>query len=583
MASAEEEEQQQTLEYRLAHGDPSAWLNWAPEYLATQSMLDAWEEPLKRRGEPGFPETFHFYTHFPYCKQSCSFCMYWHKVPQDDATYRDYAEYLIERLDRFRTRYGKITLSNAYFGGGTPTAMPVKHLKRYFSAIKATFDIRHEFTVEAHPITLSDELLQILHEGGVNRISMGIQSTDKTVLKNITRRNRSYEEIGAFVKAATAKNIAINLDLCIGLPGQNRGIIAHDLKLITEMRPSRITLYPYQSVKTLAFNPPDDLALNDLLTDTREESDINRPLDSHVRAAGYNQVSINRFQAILQKTRSETTSSREPHPVDKPNYTCFPDYPSHLLGLGPASFNHIFGHSWSREVTSLESLDVNNSSHAGTLLTHQDEALLMLLNRLGGLRRFSTSEISEEIGIDVREVYSAQLLDGINDGTLIASQERSQQHHLQLNPALSEAERTRFLSSFIPASVWDKSETSLPSRDNVEVQLLSNERKRPEKSVREAVDQWRALLNIPLAGRKFRGAWVTQVDDTSVSFGIDDRNSSPLSVYLSPRGTRQGFAESRRFVISHQNKPLSNKEKSFFGKLVEQTLKLDPPERPRPQ
>lgn len=577
MANENNDQHQQTLEYRLAHGDPSAWLNWSPEYLAPQDMLDAWEEPLKRRGEPGFPETFHFYTHFPYCKQSCSFCMYWHKVPQEDATYRDYADYLIERLEQFRTRYGKVTISNAYFGGGTPSAMPPKHLKRYLDALQATFEIRHEFTVEAHPITLSDDLLHTLHGAGVNRISMGIQSTDKTVLKNITRRNRPYEEIASFVKAATAKGIAVNLDLCIGLPEQTREIVAHDLKLITNMRPSRITLYPYHPVKSLPINPPDELALSDLLTDTNQEQGEHRPLDPLARAAGYNNISINRFQAILQQTQRENAPSRHPHSTDEQHYTCFSDYPSHLLGLGPASFNHIFGHSWSREVTGLEALDASNPSQAGTRLSLQDETLLMFLNRLGSLQSVNTSAITKQTGVDPCEIYSTQINEGINQGWLIASAASPSFGSLRLNPKLPEDERTRFLSSFVPQSTWDKAETELPPRNDVEVQLLSNRRKKPRKSVREAITQWRELLKVPLAGRKFRGAWVTQVDDASVCFGIEGRNASPLRVFLAPRGAQQGFAESRRFVISHQNKPLSNKEKAFFLKLVEQTLKLDPP------
>ena len=563
-------QERQTLEYRIAHGDPSAWLNWGPEYIDANEMLDAWEEPLRRRGEPGFPDTFHFYTHFAYCRQSCSFCMYWHRVPQEDENYKLYSDYIIERLTKFRERYGRTRISNAYFGGGTPTAMPLPYLKKYFETVKSTFDVSYEFTVECHPLTISDGLLEVLHDAGVNRISMGIQSTDKAVLKNIVRRNRPYEEITEFVQGAQAKDIACNLDLCIGLPGQNREGILKDLQIVTSAQPSRITLYPFHPVKSLPVSPPEDLKLADLITDTSAKESTVRPFDQLAEEAGYSTVSVNRYQAIL--IHPTAVSPRKKPSGAKTNYVCFEDSPSHLIGVGPASFNHIFGHNWSREVTHLDALSEKNPVFVGTRLSHEDEGRQMLLRGLGGLSSFDINQVSDQCGVDLATRFAPQLEEGINRGFL-TQKEKS----IRLSSDLEESERLEYLQSFIPKKVRELKNRELETRPNVERELLATRREKRDPKVTEAVNQWREILGVPLAGRKFGGVWVSQVDDASVSFGVEGRNEPPLRVFIKPRGKAHGFVKSAKFVVSYSNRNLTEKEKQFLHRLAEQTLKKDPP------
>ncbi len=130
------------LRAALRGGDASAWQRLRPGRLAESDALDAWTASLGRRGRPGSPPTLNVYTHFTYCVSSCSFCMYWHQVPRDPRKYASYADYLIQRLSLLRERVGRVRASNAYFGGGTPSAMPADQLERYLDSVLANVQRR---------------------------------------------------------------------------------------------------------------------------------------------------------------------------------------------------------------------------------------------------------------------------------------------------------------------------------------------------------------------------------------------------------------------------------------------------------
>src|SRR5438552_709466 len=127
------------LERRMLRGDPSVWPTWDPEMLEADTMFAAFADALRRRGQPGSPSIVHVYTHFPYCESSCNFCMYFHEVPRESDRYSAYADHLVGLLATIRNRLGHIDATHAYMGGGTPSAMPLAQLERYFEAFSRTF------------------------------------------------------------------------------------------------------------------------------------------------------------------------------------------------------------------------------------------------------------------------------------------------------------------------------------------------------------------------------------------------------------------------------------------------------------
>ncbi len=147
------------------------------------------------------------YVHFPFCRAKCAYCALLSRVGSTPEARRAYCTRLAADVAP--------PYSTIYFGGGSPALCDLTPL---FEALRVRGDDR-EFTVELHPLDARPDVLEALREGGVNRISMGVQSLDDGVLKAMGRLHTAAEAEAAFraVRAAGFTNAGI--DLIAGWPG----------------------------------------------------------------------------------------------------------------------------------------------------------------------------------------------------------------------------------------------------------------------------------------------------------------------------------------------------------------------------
>lgn len=155
------------------------------------------------------------YIHIPFCVRICTYCdfnkYFIYNQPVDE-----YLDCLIKEMCDSEVR----VLETVFVGGGTPTALSYKQLKRLLIAITDTFEIKGEFSFEANPDELTLEKVQLLKDFGVNRLSMGVQ-TFKPELLEILGRTHHPTDIYRAVSNARAVGIpSISLDLMYHLPQQ---------------------------------------------------------------------------------------------------------------------------------------------------------------------------------------------------------------------------------------------------------------------------------------------------------------------------------------------------------------------------
>ncbi|MGW7906715.1 radical SAM family heme chaperone HemW [Staphylococcus pseudoxylosus] len=155
------------------------------------------------------------YIHIPFCVRICTYCdfnkYFIYNQPVDE-----YLNCLIKEMCDSEVR----VLETVFVGGGTPTALSYKQLKRLLIAITDTFEIKGEFSFEANPDELTLEKVQLLKDFGVNRLSMGVQ-TFKPELLEILGRTHHTTDIYRAVSNARAVGIpSISLDLMYHLPQQ---------------------------------------------------------------------------------------------------------------------------------------------------------------------------------------------------------------------------------------------------------------------------------------------------------------------------------------------------------------------------
>ena len=189
------------------------------------------------------------YVHFPFCRSFCTYCDFYSVVSKGKMG--QYAEALLREIDSqkgfFRACPPDSIRPTVYFGGGTPSLMPVADLERICEALKAGFPSHGrpcEFTMEVNPDDVNPESAAAWKEMGVTRISMGVQSFDDDVLSRMARRHNSAKARDAFriLREAGFDNISLDLIYGYDLSWRRLGW-EYDLESVCALAPEHISSY----------------------------------------------------------------------------------------------------------------------------------------------------------------------------------------------------------------------------------------------------------------------------------------------------------------------------------------------------
>ncbi len=219
---------------------------------------------------------FGIYVHIPFCVHKCSYCDFYSftKYTQNDFAFLtrvivDELESSARWLKDSQNYQNKVT--SIFFGGGTPSLLPVPLLSEIFASIEKNFVLSKscEITTEANPETVNPEWLSLIKKHTpINRISLGAQSFNQEYLNKLERLcgpEKVIEAVG-LIKKHGFENF--NLDLIFAIPGQTEKQVEEDLKKVSELEPKHISSY------TLSLKPGhvlfDKLPEEDLAADLYE-------------------------------------------------------------------------------------------------------------------------------------------------------------------------------------------------------------------------------------------------------------------------------------------------------------------------
>ncbi len=184
------------------------------------------------------------YIHIPFCISKCTycdFCSFDNKIELK----RDYIEALKKEIINYRELTKDSIIKTIFLGGGTPTVLEADEIEEIFNVVKENFTIKEdaEITIEANPGTLSLDKLKALRAIGINRLSMGLQSANNNILKEIGRIH-TYEEFEQDVKDARIAGFTnINADIMFSLPNQTMEDIKDVVKKLTDLNIEHISAY----------------------------------------------------------------------------------------------------------------------------------------------------------------------------------------------------------------------------------------------------------------------------------------------------------------------------------------------------
>ena len=193
------------------------------------------------------------YVHIPFCKQKCYYCDFKSYANKEELIekYIKWLKYEIKevgegnKLDYENDLDELVTVKTIYIGGGTPSYLDSKYIKVIIEEIRENFKLadKVEITIEVNPGTVNKTKLLDYINSGINRISIGLQSTDNELLKRIGRIHKYEDFLQTYNMAREVGFKNINVDLMLALPGQTIAKLEKGLKQVIDLQPEHISLY----------------------------------------------------------------------------------------------------------------------------------------------------------------------------------------------------------------------------------------------------------------------------------------------------------------------------------------------------
>jgi len=344
------------------------------------------------------------YVHIPFCKQACYYCDFHFSTNQSQKT--ELVEQIAHELYLQGDYLQGEPIETIYFGGGTPSLLTAKELDSLFTAIHKNYHVLEnpEITLEANPDDLSLIKLGEIQSAGINRLSIGIQSFDETILRFLNRAHTAQEAFLCLDHARKAGISNLSIDLIYSIPSQDDELLRKNLAEAIRLKPTHISAYSL----------------------TLEEKTVFGRWASHGKLTAMEEnLSAGQFEIVM-----DTLTHHGYHHYEISNF-CLPGYESKhntsywqqkkYLGVGPSA--HSFDGN-SRQFTInnnplyIKSLRENRIPFEREVLTRENKINEYLFTSLRTDRGCSLSYLSSQLEYDLMK-KNKSYLDQLVKGKLI--------------------------------------------------------------------------------------------------------------------------------------------------------------------
>lgn len=189
------------------------------------------------------------YIHIPFCEKKCRYCGFLSFDDLDEQKKNDYINALSYEIRVLAKEYSEnYTVDTVFIGGGTPSFASAEQTERITEAIYRDFHVSEdaEITIEGNPNSLSREKLRAYKAGGINRLSMGVQSMDDEILVRLGRVHKKDHILDAYENARNAGFENINFDIMFGVPDQTLKQWENTIREVIKLAPEHLSFYSMQ-------------------------------------------------------------------------------------------------------------------------------------------------------------------------------------------------------------------------------------------------------------------------------------------------------------------------------------------------
>lgn len=235
------------------------------------------------------------YIHIPFCKRKCAYCDFLSFGGRDRSVQKKYIDALCKEIGAYSQIADRYIVSTIFIGGGTPSYIDADHIGRILDRVRGTFTVSDdcEITIEGNPDSLTKDKLTAYRSLGINRLSIGLQSTNDEMLRNLGRVHNYDQFIAAYSRAREAGFSNINIDIMSGLPGESMESYIRTLGRVVELQPEHISAY------SLIVEDGTPLAENDELLNKLPSEEMDRAQYARTKMllgqSGYERYEISNY------------------------------------------------------------------------------------------------------------------------------------------------------------------------------------------------------------------------------------------------------------------------------------------------
>ena len=329
-------------------------------------------------------KTEYCYIHVPFCASICTYCDFCKLYTNDDMIFK-YLDALDKEID---TYYINDKLKTLYIGGGTPSSLEKKELDRLFSILdKFNLEDKYEFTFECNLNDIDEFLLSYLKDKGVNRLSIGIESFNKDILKIL---GREYNfDIKTRINLAKKFFSNINIDLIYAINGQILSDLKKDLEEFISLDVNHISIYSLILEDHTILKTQNYIEIDENLN--REMYDY---ICKFLKDNGYNHYEISNFA----KPGFES--------VHNLNYWNNGKY--YGFGLGASGYVDSVRYTNTRSITKYNDLKFRLDIEEINQKTDMENFMILGLRKTKGV---SNKEFKDKFDKNIDEVFNTKKLD----------------------------------------------------------------------------------------------------------------------------------------------------------------------------
>jgi len=342
------------------------------------------------------------YIHIPFCVRKCAYCDFLSALA-GEGEMEDYVEMLCREIRERSEGKRDCLVTSVFFGGGTPSVLPVESTKKILDTIREEFvvAVNAEITTEVNPGTVCKEKLLAYREMGFERLSFGLQSADNRELK-LLGRIHSWEDFLENYKQARAVGFSnINVDIMAALPGQTRESFQMTLEKVLGLKPTHLSVY---SLIIEEGTPFYEKYGEDALR--REDGFEPRYLPSEEAERAMYKDAIELLGAAGLKHYEISNYAREGE-VCRHNDNCWKRVEYLGFGIGAASFFEEERFSCHRDLKRYLTGDFESESRQKLSVKEQmEETMFLGLRRMEGV---SVTDFEKKFGVPMQAVYKKRL------------------------------------------------------------------------------------------------------------------------------------------------------------------------------